>query len=115
VGNGQQTKFLPSCFTIYDKSTNYLHRMTCLLVIQNCASKCGSDVIDKSLLPFVLTAGVDDVANVRIASCKTMTALIPFLEKSIVKSKLDPLVQKLTKDTDCDVAYFSSVALKEIK
>jgi len=118
-GKWAAEKFLPSCFTIYDKTTNYLHRMTCLLVIQNCASKCGSDVIDKSLLPLVLTAGADDVANVRIASCKTLTSLISHLDKSVgpslIKTKIEPLLQKLLKDSDVDVAYFSSVAMKEIK
>jgi len=93
--------------------------MTCLLVIQNCVSKCGSDVIDKSLLPLVLTAGADDVANVRIASCKTLTSLIPQLDKSVgpslIKSRIEPLLQKLLKDSDVDVAYFASVALKEVK
>jgi len=113
-GKWAADKFFQSCFTIYDKTTNYLHRMTCLLIIQNCASKCSSDVIDKSLLPLVMTAATDDVANVRIAACKTLKEIIPQMEKSITKSKIEPALQKLVKDADTDVAYFASVALKEV-
>jgi len=113
-GKWAAEKLLPSCFVIYDRNTNYLHRMTCLLVIQNCATKCGAEVVDKHLLPLVLNAAVDDVPNVRIAACKTMTLLMPQLDKNTVKTKIEPPLQKLLRDTDIDVAYFASQAIKDI-
>jgi len=113
-GKWAAEKFFPSCFSLYDRTTNYLHRMTCLLIIQNCAGKCPSDVIDKNLLPFVALAGADDVPNVRVAACKTMSALIPGLDATISKTKLEPLLIKLTKDSDMDVTHFASQALKQI-
>jgi serine/threonine-protein phosphatase 2A regulatory subunit A len=62
-GKWAAEKFFPSAFAIYDKNTNYLHRMTCLLVIHHVASSCGAEVVERSLLPLVLMAAVDDVAN----------------------------------------------------
>jgi len=111
-GKWAAEKFFSSAFAIYDKTTNYLHRMTCLLIIQNCASSCNTELIDKHLLGLVITAGSDDVANVRVAASKTLAALIPKLDRSIVDSKVKPLLQKLTKDSDGDVSYFAGVALK---
>ena len=32
-GKWAAEKFFPAAFAIYDKNTNYLHRMTCLLII----------------------------------------------------------------------------------
>lgn len=111
-GRWAAEKFFTPAFAIYDKTTNYLHRMTCLQIIMNCAAKCPADVIDKSLLPLVIMSATDDVANVRIACAKTMAIVIPKLEKKDVESKLKPLLQKLVKDTDGDVVFFGTLALK---
>eukprot|EP00823_Brevimastigomonas_motovehiculus_P001323 TRINITY_DN11847_c0_g1_i1.p1 TRINITY_DN11847_c0_g1~~TRINITY_DN11847_c0_g1_i1.p1 ORF type:complete len:619 (-),score=121.51 TRINITY_DN11847_c0_g1_i1:55-1911(-) len=113
-GKWATEKFLPAAFALYDKSTNYLHRMTVLLLIQHCGSKCGPEITEKSLLPIALTACTDDVANVRIAACKTFKILLPLLDKNLVKSKVEPLMQKLTKDSDVDVVYFAQQTLNSI-
>jgi hypothetical protein len=169
-GRWAAEKFFTPAFAIYDKTTNYLHRMTCLqiimvmtpapprptyhlllctalrvsrmntfpdlengdlqnlaleflrrthlctactasdastrhslpsspvlflLALQNCAPKCPADVIEKSLLPLVIMAATDDVANVRIACAKAMSIVIPKLDKKEVESKLKPLLLKL--------------------
>jgi len=112
TGKWAAEKFFQPAFAIYDKTTNYLHRMTCLQIIHNCAPKCTPDVIEKALLPLVIMSATDEVANVRIASAKTMSAIIPKLDKKDVDSKLKPLLLKLVKDADGDVQYFSSLALK---
>jgi len=112
-GKWAAEKLLPAAFAIYDKTTNYLHRMTCLLVIQHCAPVGGAEVVEKVLLPLVCTACVDDVPNVRIAAAKTMNELISRLDKKIVETKCKPLLQKMASDSDVDVQYFSGVALKK--
>jgi len=104
-------KFFKEAFKIYDKNTNYLHRMTCLSVISACAAHCNSDIIDKNLLPLVQTACEDDVANVRIAGAKTMGDLLTNLDKTIAAAKVRPLLTKLLKDADVDVSYFSQQSL----
>jgi len=103
-------RFFPAAFAIYDKTTNYLHRMTCLLVISCCAASCGSDVIEKHLVPLVLQACTDDVPNVRLMAAKTIKELIPKADATSM-AKIKPALEKLTKDTDGDAAFFSTVAL----
>lgn len=113
-GKWAAERFFPSAFAIYDKTTNYLHRMTCLLVISACAASCSSDVIEKHLLPLVLQACTDDVPNVRLMAAKTCKELIPRADASSL-SKLKPALDRLTKDTDGDAAFFSTAALALMK
>lgn len=108
-------KLFPSAFAIYDKTTNYLHRMTCLLVVHHCAEPGGAEAIDKSLLPLVIQACTDDVANVRIAAAKTLSELIPIMEKKSAQAKIQPLLNKMLTDSDLDVKYFSSVAARKLQ
>ena len=113
-GKWAMDKLFPAAFAIYDKTTNYLHRMTCLLVIQHCAEPAGGEAIDKSLLPIVIQACTDDVANVRIAASRTLLELIPRMDKKVAQTKIQPLLQKMATDTDLDVLYFSQCALQKI-
>lgn len=113
-GKWAAERFFPSAFAIYDKTTNYLHRMTCLLVISACAASCPPDVIEKNLLPVVLQACTDDVPNVRLMAAKTIKELIPKSDAACM-SKLKPALERLTKDTDGDAAFFSNVALNLCK
>lgn len=62
-GKWAMERLLPAAFGLYDKTTNYLHRMTVLLLIEHCGTKCGAEITEKSLLPYVLTAATDDVPN----------------------------------------------------
>jgi serine/threonine-protein phosphatase 2A regulatory subunit A len=111
-GKWASEKFLASCFAIYDKTTNYLHRMTCLLVVRHVSPHCGAEVCEKQLLPLVLQAAGDDVPNVRIAGSKALGDLALNIDKNLVAAKIKPVLQKLTKDQDPDVQFFSSLALK---
>eukprot|EP00463_Aulacantha_scolymantha_P006419 TRINITY_DN806_c0_g1_i1.p1 TRINITY_DN806_c0_g1~~TRINITY_DN806_c0_g1_i1.p1 ORF type:complete len:488 (-),score=89.43 TRINITY_DN806_c0_g1_i1:333-1796(-) len=108
-------KFFPTAFAIYDKTANYLHRMTCLLLITKVVEvgNCESEIIDKHLIPLIQNAVKDDVPNVRIAAAKTMDILIDSgkLDKKVIKDKVIPGLQKLSDDTDVDVIFFSRQAL----
>lgn len=110
-GKWAAERFFPAAFAIYDKTTNYLHRMTCLLVISACASSCPADVIEKHLVPVVLQACTDDVPNVRLMAAKTIKELIPKADDTSL-AKIKPALERLTKDSDGDAAFFSTVALK---
>jgi serine/threonine-protein phosphatase 2A regulatory subunit A len=111
-GKWAADKFFPAAFAIYDKTTNYIHRMTCLLVIEHCAPQCAADIIQKHLLPLVLGSCVDEVPNVRMGASKTLIAMIPRLPSTIIKTKIAPLLRKMVKDVDSDVSYFAGQALK---
>lgn len=109
-GKWAAEKLFPAVFAIYDKTTNYLHRMTCLLVISACATSCSAEVVEKHLVPLVLQACTDDVPNVRLMAAKTIQALIPQADASSM-TKIKPALEKLTKDSDGDAAFFSTEAL----
>merc|ERR1712141_509410 len=109
-GKWAAEKFFPTAFAIYDKTANYLHRMTCLSLITKVVTigNIGNDIIAKHLIPLIQNAVEDDVANVRIAAAKTMAILISSgkLDKDVIAEKLSPGLKKLTADTDSDVVFF---------
>lgn len=105
-------RLFPSALAVFFKSTNYLHRMTSLLIVANVVDKMKPAQIENHLLPLVLTACKDDVANVRFASAKTLAKLIPRVEKSVYESQIKAILQGMVKDDDVDVQYFAEEALK---
>lgn len=114
-GKWAAEKFFPTAFAIYDKTANYLHRMTCLSLITKVVTigNIGNDIIAKHLIPLIQNAVDDDVANVRIAAAKTMSTLISsgMLDKTVIEAKVIPGLQKLSTDTDIDVVFFAKQAL----
>jgi serine/threonine-protein phosphatase 2A regulatory subunit A len=114
-GKWAAEKLLPLAFSIYDKNANYLYRMTCLLLIQHVVAECPPDVVEKTILPLVLLAAADDVANVRVMAAKTFSLLIPKLDGKSVKAKISPALVKMAKDSDGDVNYFSNKTLRDHK
>jgi len=87
--------------------------MTCLLVVQACAQACGADVTEANLFPLVVLACTDDVPNVRMMAAKTCKSVAKNVEVSVV-AKMKPALEKMTKDSDDDVAFFSVDALNFI-
>jgi len=110
-GKWAAEKLFTSAFAIYDKTTNYLHRMTCLLLLHYVAPHCQGEVADKSLLPIALNAASDEVANVRISGAKALGDLIEQVDRATAVAKIRPALQKLSKDADPDVCHFASLAL----
>lgn len=106
--------FFPAAFVIYDKTTNYLHRMTCLMLIIRCAPSCSPELVQSLFLPLMLQAAVDDVPNVRLMGAKAMKPLLKVVDGSNA-TKMRAALEKLTKDSDSDAAYFSSEALRAMQ
>lgn len=102
----------PLALAIFDKSSNYLYRMTVLSFIFHSAPYLTPDVTTKHLLPIVVQAATDSVANVRIAASQSFEALAKHVDKSIYSKTVTPLLTKLSKDSDKDVAYYAVKALK---
>lgn len=115
-----RSSFFPSAFTIYDTQTNYLHRMTCLLLMLNVAkdsdskSNAGGDLYEKTFFPLLTQAFVDDVANVRLMACQTLLKMLPFLGSSCIDSRVKPALARLVSDDDSDVSYFAGLCNDEI-
>jgi len=107
-------KLFPEIFAMYNKATNYLHRMTCLLVVQSCAAACAPDVVEANLFPLVLQACSDEVPNVRMLAAKTCKYLLKYSDAAVL-TKMKPELEKLTRDSDVDAAFFATEALHLLK
>jgi hypothetical protein len=114
-GDWVSEKLLPSAFTIYDKSANYFHRMTCLQLIMACAEdkNLSPALVEKHFLPIITQACTDDVANVRIACAHTVRALAGVASKTFA-TRVSPLLQTMSVDADVDVAFFAAEALNAL-
>lgn len=108
------SKLLPTSLSLYDKSTNYLHRTTALIIIKYvCPLVNNKGLVEKFLLPTALKACSDEVANVRFVAAKTLTEMASFVEKTTAES-FKPALLPLLKDEDGDVQYFAEQALKAV-
>jgi len=105
--------FFPAAFAIYDKTTNYLHRMTCLMLINYCAPSCSPELIQSLFVPLVLQAATDDVANVRLMGAKSMKPLLKVVDAANA-AKMKAALEKMSKDADGDAAFFAAESLRSV-
>jgi len=108
------TQLFPPAFAIFERSTNYLHRMTALVIASNLVGVLKGPLLEKHILPIVLAACKDDVANVRFAAAKTLGKMLSELDRSVIESHVKPALASMQKDEDIDVAYFAEQALQAI-
>jgi hypothetical protein len=106
-------RLLPPAFSTYDTNTNYLRRMTCLLVVASCAPYCDAIVCEKTLLPLTSGACMDKVANVRMQAAHSMGVLCSRLDKAVIARDCEPILARMVRDSDKDVSFAASQALKQ--
>eukprot|EP00455_Lapot_gusevi_P020133 TRINITY_DN213_c0_g1_i1.p1 TRINITY_DN213_c0_g1~~TRINITY_DN213_c0_g1_i1.p1 ORF type:complete len:581 (-),score=212.92 TRINITY_DN213_c0_g1_i1:380-2122(-) len=104
-------KLLPGTFSLYDRSSHYLHRMVPLHIIMNVASLLSADIISEHVLTVVIKAAKDNVSNVRLCAAKTFGCLIPSMDKPTVNHRIKPLLLEMKTDPDGDVQYFAGQSL----
>lgn len=75
---------------------NYLHRMTALHAVQVMAETVSHELLPSMLLPLVLRMVDDPVPNVRFNVAKTLQALAPKLDASVVASKVCAMPRPVT-------------------
>jgi serine/threonine-protein phosphatase 2A regulatory subunit A len=98
----------------YTTSTNYLHRMTSLLIAAELAElkALSSETFSSFVLPVLVKACGDVVPNVRFTAARTLHIASPQLSDQVVSSQIVPALTTLTSDPDVDVKYFAEQALK---
>lgn len=109
---------IPPVLSMYDKSSNYLLRMTSLHAIGVLSEVVGSETVEKTFLPMVTErASRDPVPNVRFCSAKTLNQVIPYVRKDLRESKIRPCLLSLLSSTekDKDVNYFAEIALQTLR
>lgn len=101
-------KLFNNVFTIFDTQINYLHRITCLMIIQQSIQYCSVVICDQYLFPILYQASIDDVPNVKLSAAKTLISFIQKYDSQLIRDKIQPLVDALKDDSDCDVRYFAN-------
>jgi len=103
-------RFFPGCFAIYDTNTNYIHRMTCLMLISSVSSEMKDSkdpTLETTFLPIVQQAFTDEVANVRLLAAQSMHKLMPHIKRATLSEKVLPALRTLMSDADKDVVFFA--------
>eukprot|EP00178_Gracilaria_changii_P016575 TRINITY_DN47798_c0_g1_i1.p1 TRINITY_DN47798_c0_g1~~TRINITY_DN47798_c0_g1_i1.p1 ORF type:complete len:683 (-),score=110.57 TRINITY_DN47798_c0_g1_i1:2369-4417(-) len=115
--NWAKEYIVPQVMEMYDRSGNYLFRMTALHAIGVLSEVLGPETVEESFLPIVTErASRDPVPNVRFCSAKTLNRVIPFVREDVRESKIRPCLMSLadSSEKDQDVNYFAQQALQKL-
>lgn len=104
-----QNNIIPKVLAL-SSHNNYLYRMTVLFAISVLSKVVGPDVVNDTMLPLLVKMAQDPVPNIRFNVCKTLQALIPSLDSTVVQARVKPVLSKLLEDKDQDVRYFGQQA-----
>eukprot|EP01071_Lankesteria_metandrocarpae_P003217 Lankesteria_metandrocarpae@DN2827_c0_g1_i1.p1 len=100
------------------KPVSYLTRITVLqtLVRLASASVVTQSLVEAVLLPLILAATRDHVANVRLASIKAakVLAVQHRVNPKAIADQIKPSVLALTTDTDLEVRYYAKTVLDAV-
>lgn len=106
---------IPQTLGKFEKSTNYLHRMTSLFIVTHAAQSISKELFEKYFIPVLIGTCKDEVPNVRFAAAKTITKVGRYITKDVFEAHLKPLLyQMMQKDPDQDVRYFAEEAFKTL-
>lgn len=101
-----------------EANTTYLYRLTALLAVKKIAAKLSADNLVSVILPFVIEMSSDPVPNIRF-NCATTVAIVANRiaadKPDLVKREILPLLERLNEDSDVDVRFFASEAVKSIQ
>ncbi len=104
-------EIIPKLNDIYDQDKQgYLYRMCVInagIEISRCMSK---SQINTHIVPIMLKACSDSVANVRITVCKAIKKLVSTSEGASAGSNFKSTLADLVNDSDKDVKHFATVA-----
>ena len=96
---------------IYDQDKQgYLYRMCVITASIEIARSLSKSQINAHVVPILLKACADPVANVRITVCKSIKKLMTIPEGAALGSNFKSSLSELSNDSDKDVAYYAYVA-----
>mmetsp|Transcript_2317 Transcript_2317/g.4274 ORF Transcript_2317/g.4274 Transcript_2317/m.4274 type:complete len:592 (+) Transcript_2317:60-1835(+) len=94
------------------EQSNYITRMTGLILVAEVSQHLNSDQIEIHVWPFIETCLKDGVENVRFKAARTAAAVIPLVSKAIVTEKIVPALEAVQKgEQDQDILFYSEQAL----
>jgi len=98
----------------YADARNYLHRITPVMAVHECAPVMRKDELNRSgIVSSILMKGLKDpVVNVRLYSAKIIPRIYKFIDGTVVNSEIQPRLVDMQQDVDEDVKFFATKALK---
>lgn len=109
-----RTKLVPKLHELYTaEGSSYLQRITVLYGVQNISTHADHAELAAELLPLLLRATRDPVANVRFVATQIVREAIiaGVYDKGRIVGEIKPALTPLLADTDVDVKYFAGLAL----
>lgn len=104
-------EIIPKLNDIYDQEKQgYLYRMCVINAGIEVARSLSKSQINTHIVPIMLKACTDPVANVRITVCKAIKKLVSLPEGASVGSNFKSTLTDMVNDSDKDVAHFAYVA-----
>mmetsp|Transcript_22692 Transcript_22692/g.26050 ORF Transcript_22692/g.26050 Transcript_22692/m.26050 type:complete len:238 (+) Transcript_22692:1027-1740(+) len=102
---------VPKLNEIYDQDKQgYLYRMCVINAGIEIARSLSKTQINAHIVPIMLKACTDSVANVRITVCKAIKKLVSIPEGASCGSNFKSTLSDMINDSDKDVAHFAYVA-----
>jgi serine/threonine-protein phosphatase 2A regulatory subunit A len=102
---------IPKLNDIYDQDKQgYLYRMCVINAGIEVSKSLSKSQINTHIVPIMLKACTDSVANVRITVCKAIKKLVSTPEGASVGSNFKSTLTDMVNDSDKDVAHFAHVA-----
>lgn len=104
-------EIIPKLNDIYDQDKQgYLYRMCVINAGIEVSRNLSKSQINTHIVPILLKACSDSVANVRITVCKAIKKLVSTSEGASVGSNFKSTLADLVSDSDKDVKHFAMVA-----
>ena len=112
-----EAHLLPRIIELYSDQTNYMHRLTAFLAINELANEgFRFEIIAEQLLPLVLRAAEQDrVPNIKFNAAKTLGVLLSGVKSrglDDAHTKIRAALEALAAHPDADVKYYAGEALK---
>mmetsp|Transcript_27889 Transcript_27889/g.27749 ORF Transcript_27889/g.27749 Transcript_27889/m.27749 type:complete len:297 (-) Transcript_27889:38-928(-) len=108
-------EIIPKLNDIYDQDKQgYLYRMCVINAGIEISRGLSKSQINAHIVPIMLKACSDSVANVRITVCKAIKKLVSTPEGAAVGANFKSTLSDLVNDSDKDVKHFATVAEEAI-
>lgn len=110
-----EEEILPHVLASFDHTRNYLHRLVAFDAAVQLKDTLDSDTFQVHFIPLILRGLQDEIVNVRISACTTITKLTVQLLESDFLSSIITSVNSLLADEDPDVKYFCQKAIESLQ
>mmetsp|Transcript_34544 Transcript_34544/g.83566 ORF Transcript_34544/g.83566 Transcript_34544/m.83566 type:complete len:595 (-) Transcript_34544:379-2163(-) len=95
------------------EQSNYITRMTGLILVQNISKHLTADQIETNVLSFIETCLKDVVENVRFKAARAAAEVIPRVSRRAVRERIIPALETVQKgEQDTDILFYSEQALQ---